>query len=97
MANKIIQLKDGTDNLYPISGYTKSYSVYLSANTNVSPFSSFQEVDTSADVSAYGSIRSVLTRGTSTNTVFAKLSSGGTTVQCYGSKVETITLYVTYG
>lgn len=73
----------------------KSYSVTVTANTYVSPFSYYGSIGITADKTAYGTPIAVnVTGGQSGNVAQAKMS--GNSVYIYSKSEETFTVYVLY-
>ena len=75
---------------------TKTYTVTLETNANVSPFSTYAQLSLSNDVSAYGDIIGVVSKGKSTDPISIGLSASGVNVFVWGRLAEEISVTVTF-
>ena len=74
----------------------KAYSITLTANSNVSPFSTYAETVITNDITAYGTPIAVKIQSKSTNPTVGYFSSGGGALFTAGHMAETITAVVTF-
>ena len=75
----------------------KTYSITPEANSSVSPFSYYKDLDISSDVSAYGYPKSIMLEGGgSTNPAAIKLNSDRTRIWYYSRNSNATTVVVFY-